>query len=180
MQPLVIIGVDSGMATCGVCRIACQGDRIVADYVAVVRTSPLRRFTAAVAEDMRLREVAGALQAAQYGQHIHALAYEYYRPFQRTDGTHSAARGRLVSKAEGVAVGFGLAIGARTIPIDPAEPKRWLGAHNKADVSQVLEARIDGLTELLDQAGRTGYHGSDAAACAYMGMIKIFNAQRKR
>lgn len=177
MKPLVILGVDSGMATCGVCLLICHGDRVVAEGLAVVRTKQNKRFKAMVDEDIRLRSVVKALYDVA-GHDIDVLAYEYYRPFQTASGQHTAARGRLVSKAEGAIVGYGLAIGARTIPVDPAEPKRLLGAHSKADVSQVLEAKIEGLTELLNQAGRAGFHGSDAAACAYVGMVKIFKAQR--
>lgn len=242
MKPLVILGVDSGMATCGACLLVCHGDRIVAEGLAVVRTRPNRQYKAMFDEDIRLQAVLGglddvrtyregkegkskegkskeskeskeAIQALgkaitaiqnrdllwteipsdtlerlerlerlvdrEHLRNIDVLAYEYYRPFQTARGQHTAARGRLVSKAEGAVIGYGLTIGARTIPVDPTEPKRLLGAYSKATVSQVLEAKIEGLTELLDHAGRAGFHGSDAAACAYVVMVKIFNAQRK-
>jgi len=176
---LVILGVDPGIASMGVCLLACFGDRIVAKRVIVVRTELDRRFKAAVDEDRRMRKIAEALLAAHTrGYTIDIVAYEYYRPFQQSGGKHTAARGRLVAKAEGVVVGYANAIGALTVPVDPRDPKRELGARCKAAVSQVLEAKIEGLTELLDAAGRTGYHGSDAAGCAYVAMIKAFKAAR--
>lgn len=188
MKPLVLLGVDSGMATCGVCLLVCHGDRVVAEGVIVVRTKQNKRYKAMVDEDIRLRAIGQALDDMRAGRDIDALAYEYYRPFQKKGeqcpackrAPHTGARGRLVSKGEGAVIGYGLAIGVRTIPVDPAEPRRILNAHSKAAVSQVLEAKIEGLTALLDQAGRSGFHGSDAAACAYVGMVKIFEAQRTR
>lgn len=142
------------MATCGICKLECVPGRIIARGLVVVRTSPNRDYSAALDEDIRLRAVVHALEDVRDGDPIDVLAYETYRPFQRqgADGKaqHTAAHGRLVSMSVGAIVGWGLAIGARTVPINPDEPKRILRAHSKAAVSQVLEAKIEGLTELLD------------------------------
>lgn len=179
-KPVTIIGVDSGLATCGMCRIHCYGDRIEATGLIVVRTSLDKRYKASVDEDRRLRVIGndlGVLVAA--GDRPDIIGYETYRP-HKNSGEWETGNGRKVAMAVGVVQGYGQAIGALTMPIDPAEPKRLLGAHSKEAVSRVLEAKIDGLTELLDSAGRAGFHGSDAAAVAYAVMVKIFKAQTQK
>lgn len=172
--PLVILATDPGHASAAAALLECHGKLIICRRLEVLRTVKNPNVRVMDDEDRRLREYCDMLGRVRGDAVIEVLAYEWYRPFKAADGEYQVAHGRTVAKSEGVAIGYAVAIGAKSVPVDPARPKRILKASSKKDVSTVLEARIQGLTQLLDRAGRSGHHGSDAVGIGYTAMVDFY------
>jgi Holliday junction resolvasome RuvABC endonuclease subunit len=179
---LHILGIDGGMATMGLCLIEAKGRTVRAIDAAVVKTAKNSRYSAAADENRRHNELARALGAFIEGHRVDVAAVEYYRPFKANDGDdqYRVANGRLVSAATGGALWYMAGRGARTVLLRPDQVKSAIGVTDKPGVATVMEARIDGLAPILDRVGRTGYHATDAAVLAYVAMMEIYKAARRK
>ena len=183
---MIIMGIDPGLATCGIVKLVVTGREVKLAGAALVKTSKARTrgVLARHDEERRLGEIVDGLESVRDNERIDVVAYETYRPFQHghdDDGhdKHTAAHGRLVSMAVGAVMAWGQLVGVKNWPLDPSAPKRCLKAPGKAAVANIVEARIDGLTEWLDEHGRGGFHVTDAAGLALTAMVQIFKQKAR-